>query len=208
MAEEAPTAAPAAPAPTKAPKKKRQSTNKDGTSLPKLIVAVIADSKDRKGTSLAAVKKSLGVKGIDVVKCNKRINSSVARMVTKGILVQTKGSGASGSFKIAKKEAAPKKPKVKAVVKAKKPAVKKSAGKKATTPKKTAKKPAAKKPAAKKAAAKPAKKSSPKKKAAVKKSKPKSPAKAAPKARPAKKPAAKSAKKPAAKKSAAKKGKK
>uniref|UniRef100_A0A3P9Q8B8 Histone H2B n=1 Tax=Poecilia reticulata TaxID=8081 RepID=A0A3P9Q8B8_POERE len=104
MAEEAPAAAPAK-APAKAPKKKSAPRpKKDGPSLPKLIVDAVAESKERKGTSLAALKKVLAGKGVDVSKANKRINTAVTKLVTKGTLSQTKGTGASGSFKLAKKE--------------------------------------------------------------------------------------------------------
>ncbi|KAK7918621.1 hypothetical protein WMY93_009905 [Mugilogobius chulae] len=183
------------------PQKKAAAKKKDaGPGLQKLITAVIAESKERKGVSVAAVKKALAAKGVDVAKSNKRINTALVKMVSSGAVSQTKGTGASGSFKLAKKEAKPKK----AAAKAKKPAVKK-----ATTPKKKAvKKPkspakkAAKKPAKspKKAAKKPAK--SPKKAA---KKPAKSPKKAA-----VKKPKAvkKSPKKAPAKKAAPKKAKK
>uniref|UniRef100_A0A087YI43 H15 domain-containing protein n=1 Tax=Poecilia formosa TaxID=48698 RepID=A0A087YI43_POEFO len=176
MAEEAPAAV---KAPAKAPKKKSAPrAKKDGPSLSKLIVAAVADSKERKGVSLAALKKVLAGKGVDVAKANKRINTAVTKLVTGGTLSQTKGTGASGSFKLAKKEPKAAKP-AKKVVKKKAPAkAKKPAAKKASTPKK---------PAAKKAAA--AAKKSPKKAPAKK-------AAAAAKAKkaPAKKPAAKKAK--------------
>ncbi|CAL9698340.1 unnamed protein product [Knipowitschia caucasica] len=195
MAETAPAPAPAK---AKAPKKKAAAKKSDGPSLPKLITAAIAESKERKGVSMAAVKKALAAKGVDVVKANKRINNALKKMVVSGAVSQTKGTGASGSFKLATKEAKPKTVKKKAPAKAKKPAAKK-----ATTPKKKAvKKPAAKKPKspAKKAAKKPAK--SPKK---VAKKPAKSPKKAAPKKPKAVK---KSPKKAAAKKAAPKKAKK
>ncbi|KAK2882323.1 hypothetical protein Q8A73_022833 [Channa argus] len=217
MAEEAPaqaaapTAAAPGKAPAKSPKKKAASRpKKEGPSLPKLIVSAVAESKERKGTSLAALKKLLAAKGVDVTKANKRINITVTKLVTQGTLTQTKGTGASGSFKIAKKEPKAAKPakkvvKKKAPVKAKKPSTKKPAA---------AKKPkaaAAKKPAAAKKSPKKVKKPA----AAVKKSA-KSPKKAAksPKKVPKKAPAAKKAPvkkaakpaaKPKAKKAAAKK---
>ncbi|XP_034539526.1 uncharacterized protein LOC117812725 [Notolabrus celidotus] len=200
--EEAPAAAPAK-APAKSPKKKTAARpKKDGPTIPKLIVAAVADSKERKGTSLSAIKKVLAVKGVDVGKANKRINTAVTKLVTKGVLSQTKGTGASGSFKLTKKE--PKAPKPKKVVKKAPVKAKKPAAKKATPKKKAAvKKVAAKKATPKKAAAKKA----PVKKAAAKKpAAKKSPAKkAAPKKVAAKKPAAKKA---PAKKAAAKKTKK
>lgn len=213
MAEEAP-----APAPTKVTKKRSAPLRKkDGLSIPNLITSAVAESKDRKGLSLTAIKRVLKEKGIDVPKLNKRINIIVVRMVTKGILQQTSGLGATGSFKLAKdntkklQTAGKKSPS-----KPRKPAAKKPAAKKPV-----AKKPAAKKPAAKKAAKKPAaKKSTPKK--SPKKIKVKKMIKVSPK-KPTKKPAAKkvtkkttpkkvvkrtAVQKTAAKKSAAKKGKK
>uniref|UniRef100_A0A3Q1GQL2 H15 domain-containing protein n=1 Tax=Acanthochromis polyacanthus TaxID=80966 RepID=A0A3Q1GQL2_9TELE len=130
--------------------KKASRPKKDGPSFPKLIVAAVVESKKRKGVSLAAIKKS-----------NKRINTALTKLVTKGVLTQTKGTGASGSFKLAKKEPKVSKP-VKKVAKKKAP-IKKAAPKKAVkkTPKKSPKKPkavvkkpkaAVKKPKAKKAA--------------------------------------------------------
>ncbi|KAM9364719.1 uncharacterized protein KZ484_010885 [Pholidichthys leucotaenia] len=117
-----------------------------------------------------------------------------------GTLSQTKGTGASGSFKVAKAESKAKKPAKKAPAKAKKPAAKKPAAakkpkaagaKKAAATKKSLKK--AKKPAAAKKAPK-----SPKKAA-------KSPKKVAKKAPAAKKAAPKKAAKAKAKKAAPKK---
>ncbi|KAK5618901.1 hypothetical protein CRENBAI_008471 [Crenichthys baileyi] len=129
-----------------------QTSRQHDGSLPNLIVAAVAESKERKGVSLAAVKKVLAGKGVDVSKANKRINTAVTTLVTKGTLSQTKGTGASGSFKLAKKEPKAAKPvkklvKKKAPVKAKKPAAKKTTAAKKTPVKKAA----AKKPAAKKA---------------------------------------------------------
>ncbi|XP_067832391.1 histone H1.3-like [Heptranchias perlo] len=112
--------APPAAAQTNAPKKKK-AVHRPKTAGPKLgeqILKIVADCKDRKGISLAAIKK-------------------------------IKGTGASGSFRVAKKEAqekvgkkkkaAVKKPKTPKPVKAKakkvqkpsaKPKPKKAAGKK------------------------------------------------------------------------------
>uniref|UniRef100_A0A8P4KA22 H15 domain-containing protein n=1 Tax=Dicentrarchus labrax TaxID=13489 RepID=A0A8P4KA22_DICLA len=100
MAEEAPAAAPAK-APAKAPKKKSAPRpKKDGPTLPKLIISAVTESKERKGLSLAGLKKVLAGKGVDVAKANKRINTAVTKLVTKGTLAQTSGTGASGSFKL------------------------------------------------------------------------------------------------------------
>uniref|UniRef100_A0A3Q3G4J0 H15 domain-containing protein n=1 Tax=Labrus bergylta TaxID=56723 RepID=A0A3Q3G4J0_9LABR len=91
---------------TKLKRKKKEEKNIlfTGPTLPKLILSTVAESKEHKGVSLSAVKKALAAKGVDVSKANKRINTAVIKLVTKGTLSQTKGSGASGSFKLAKKE--------------------------------------------------------------------------------------------------------
>uniref|UniRef100_A0A3Q3GI38 H15 domain-containing protein n=1 Tax=Labrus bergylta TaxID=56723 RepID=A0A3Q3GI38_9LABR len=168
-------------------KKAAPKPKSDGPPLPTLIISAVSESKERKGVSLSAVKKALAAKGVDVVK-----------LVTNGTLAQTKGSGASGSFKLAKKEPKAAKPAAKKVAKkapakAKKPAAKKATPKK-TPVKKSPKKVAAKKTPVKKATKKPAAKSP--KKAAPKKAVKKTPVKKTP------------TKKTAAKKTAAKKAKK
>ncbi|XP_073799538.1 histone H1-like [Danio rerio] len=155
MAETAPAAPPA-----KAPKKKAASKpKKAGPNVRDLIVKTVTASKERHGVSLAALKKALSAGGYDVEKNNSRVKIAVKALVTNGTLVQTKGTGASGSFKLNKKQAEPKKKPAakKTAVKAKKPAAKKSpkkvkkpaAAKKATKSPKKAKKPAAAKKATK-----------------------------------------------------------
>ncbi|XP_035695220.1 late histone H1-like [Branchiostoma floridae] len=150
-----------------------------------MITAAIESLKERNGSSFAAIKKYVAANyKFDVEKQGHVLKRSLKSMVVGGTLIQTKGTGASGSFKIsvaAKKAAKPKKPKVKKAAKPKKPKVKKAAKPKKPKAKKSPKK--AKKPAAKKA--------KPAKKPAAKKAKP---AKKA-----AKKPAKKAAKKPAKK---------
>ncbi len=178
MAETAP-----AP-PAKAPKKKSAAkAKKAGPSVGDLIVKAVSASKERSGVSLAALKKALAAGGYDVEKKNSRVKLAIKSLVTKGTLVQVKGTGASGSFKLSKKQTETKK----VAPKAKKPAAKKpkSAAAKKPAAKKSPKK--AKKPAA--AAAKKATKSPKKAK------KPAAPKKAAKSPKKAKKPAA--AKKPA-----------
>lgn len=159
MAEEAPALATSAPARKKRPSGQRK---KDGNTLPKMMLAVFADSKERKGTSVTLMKKRLREMGVDTTKANKRINLTLARMLMKGVIVQLKGIGASGSYKLAKKETGrkPRRSVKKSPVKARKaPSAKRSPAKKTTRAKSPTRKPR-KKPAAKKAAAK---KSSPKK---------------------------------------------
>ncbi|XP_038302608.1 histone H1.2-like [Canis lupus familiaris] len=150
--------APAAPPPPrpnptqKTPVKKAHKTTgaakrkASGPPVSELITKAVAASKERSGVSLAALKKALAAAGYDVEKNNSRIKLGLKSLVSKGTLVQTKGTGASGSFKLNKKaasgEAKPKarkagaaKPK-RAAGTAKKP--KKAAG--TGTPKKSAKK--------------------------------------------------------------------
>ena len=147
MAETAPAAA---AAPVKATKKKAPRAKKTGPSVAELIVKAISASKEKKGVSLAALKKALAAGGYDVEKNNSRVKLAIKSLVTKETLVQIKGTGASGSFKLNKKQAEEKKKPVKKVApKAKKPAAKKPVA--AKKPKKAvAKKPAAAKKSPKK----------------------------------------------------------
>ena len=120
-------------------KAKKPAKKADHPPVASMVNAAITNLKDRKGSSLAAIKKYIAANyKVDVVKLAPFIRRYLKKAVADGKLSQTKGSGASGSFKIgtkAKEEKKAKKPK------AKKPAAKKAAKK---TPKK-AKKPAAKK---------------------------------------------------------------
>merc|ERR1711890_58530 len=114
------------------------------SSLPPTSVmgqAAIGALKERKGSSLVAIKKYIATNyKVDPVKHSHFIKKALTNGVEKKILLQVKGVGASGSFKLAKVEK----------VKPKKKAVK---------PKKSAKKSAKpKKPVAKKASKAPAKK--------------------------------------------------
>ena len=172
---------------------KKTATKKpaDHPTFAVMIAAAIAELKERKGSSRQAIEKYVAANYKVGPKYTGPLKQALKKGVEKGTLVQTKGVGASGSFKIAKPEPE------------KKPAVKKPAAKKATTKKVTkktptkkapAKKTATKKPAAKKAATKkaPAKKAaSPKKKAPAKKAAGKVTKKAAPKKKPAAKKTAK-----------------
>jgi histone H1/5 len=182
MSDTVVAAAPAA-SPAKAPKAKKPRAPK-GTAkkvIPthpptaQMVNAAIKNLKERGGSSLQAIKKYIAATyKIDAEKLAPFIRKYLKSAVTAGKLVQTKGKGASGSFKLSQAVAAPKKEKK--VVKPKKAAGEKKAkspkkvkvaAKKPKSPKKEkkpkavakpktpkAKKPAAKKPAAKKTAAK------------------------------------------------------
>merc|ERR1712226_1447327 len=105
-----------------------------------MIVAAIKGLADRKGASTVAIKKYIAANNkVDIVKLSPFIKKALKSMVEKKALVQTKGTGASGRFKLseATKKPAAKKPAAKAKP-AKKAAAKKPAAKK--SPKKAAKK--------------------------------------------------------------------
>uniref|UniRef100_A0A8C1VIN2 Uncharacterized protein n=1 Tax=Cyprinus carpio TaxID=7962 RepID=A0A8C1VIN2_CYPCA len=89
-------------------------------------------TKNRGGVSLVALKKTLAASGYDVVRNNSRVKLAAKRLAS-GRLIQTKGTGASGSFKIGSKAATkPSKPKAKRAKRktAKKPAEAKKSPKK------------------------------------------------------------------------------
>lgn len=159
---------------------KKKSAPKKPAEHPKyieMIVAAVGALKERKGSSRQAILKYIQANYKVTDGANVHVKLALKRGVASGALVQAKGTGASGSFKL---------PVAKKVKVAKKPAAKKPAAKKAVAKKSTPKKKAA------------AKKSTPKK--AKKAVKPKSSAKKA-SAKKAKKPVKKAAaKKPAAKK--------
>ncbi|XP_030045373.1 histone H1-like isoform X2 [Microcaecilia unicolor] len=207
MAETAPaaTAAPtAAPGAAKKKVKKPAGAAKarkssSGPSVSELIVKAVSASKERSGMSLAALKKALAASGYDVEKNNSRLKLAVKSLVSKGSLLQTKGSGASGSFKLNKKPESTKK----SAPKSNKPAVKKPKKGASVGVKKSPKRAKKQSAAATKKVAK-----SPKKPKAVKAKKvAKSPAKAPKAVKPkkvAKSPAKTKAVKPKMKKSPAK----
>ncbi|XP_068929777.1 histone H1.4-like [Petaurus breviceps papuanus] len=164
MAEAAPATS-AEPSPTTTPAPGPESADKAltkkakrggrpkalGAPVSELITNAVAASTERNGVSLVALKKILAASGYDVEKNNSRIKLGLKNLVSKGTLVQTKGTGASGSFRLNKKASlgetknkAKKSPSLKAKKSAKKP--KKAPGsvtvRSVKTPKKT-KKPAA-----------------------------------------------------------------
>ena len=165
---------------TKVKKVAKPSTHPKFTEM---ITAAVTTLADKKGSSLISIKKYiLATYKVEEKTVSTFAKTNIKRMVVAGALKQVKGTGASGSFKLAEK-----------------PKVKKAAKKEAKSPKKAAKSPKKATKSPKKAAKSPKKAA---KKTAVKKAA--KPAKKAAKS-PAKKPVAKKAKKPAAKKTAAKK---
>lgn len=127
-------------------KKPKTKPNHPPTS--EMVNNAIQNLKERSGSSLQAIKKYISANyKIDADKLSPFIKKYLKSAVTGGQLVQTKGKGASGSFKLSKP------PKAKATgEKTKKPAA--SPAKKAVKPKKATAKPKAsgekKVPAAKK----------------------------------------------------------
>ncbi|CAL1302165.1 unnamed protein product [Larinioides sclopetarius] len=166
MSEE--TAAVAATPAAATPKKKAKSGAVKSKANPpthpkvsEMVVKSITTLKERGGSSLQAIKKHISSQyKVDIDRLTPFIKKYLKSAVAAGTLVQTKGKGANGSFKLS------------------------ASGQKTKEPKKTVKKKKAKAPAKK--TAKPKEKAEKKKKPAAKKStggtkkvaKPKSPKKA------------------------------
>uniref|UniRef100_UPI00358E9397 histone H1.11L-like n=1 Tax=Myxine glutinosa TaxID=7769 RepID=UPI00358E9397 len=118
MSETVPEMSETAPVPaalsTSAPSVKR-GKNKPGASktskrtdgtLSEKVLKVVGSSKERNGMSLVALKKSLGADGYNLHRNSVRVNTAVKRLLASGKLVQTRGTGAAGSFKLHKEKSA------------------------------------------------------------------------------------------------------
>lgn len=188
MVETAPVQIAVAPAPAKAPKVKKPASKPTHPPTAQLVIGAIKALQERSGSSFQAIKKFIAEHDkLDADKLSPFIKKFLKKATASGNLIQTRGKGASGSFKLS---AASLKPKAE---KKKKPVAKKAAGVKKVGGAKKAAKPKAKK------TDKPKKKLAPKQKSLKpSKSKPKAPK---PKKAQAKKPvtAAKKAAKPATK---------
>ena len=161
-------AAASAPSPKKTQTKKKAAPKKpaDHPKYIDMIVAAIVALKERNGSSRQAIVKYIKANYKVGDNADVHIKQALKRGVVAGTLIQAKGTGASGSFKVVKKPAAPAKkptkPKTKTTKKVnktptkKKPASKASKAKKPSSAKKTTtkKKPATKKPATKKSVTK------------------------------------------------------
>lgn len=150
------------PAAASAPAKKAPKKPAAHPMYKEMIAAAIKALANKSGSSKQAISKYISANYKVGDRHEVHLKSALLRGIAGGALVKKSGTGCSGSFKLAKPVAAPKKK----VAPKKKPAAPKK--KKATTPKK---KVAPKKKAAtpKKKAAAPKKKATPKKKAAPKK---------------------------------------
>ncbi|XP_029156459.1 late histone H1-like [Nylanderia fulva] len=138
------------PTPAKKTNKSKAKSQEKKASRPatsEMVTTAIKELKDQKGSSLQAIKKYIvATYKVDGEKVAPFIRRYLKAAVSSGTVVQTKGKGASGSFKLSTDNS---KPKAKAKVKrAVKPAAKKDKIEKTTTTRKPV---AAKKPAAKKA---------------------------------------------------------
>lgn len=134
-----------APAPAKKAAPKKAKAPAAHPKYSEMVGQAITALKERGGSSRQAILKYI-LKNFKVGDNVNAINSHLKMALRAGVknnsLKQSKGTGASGSFKVGEvKKAA--KPKVKKAVKPKKPAAKKP--KKAKTPKKAPAKKAAKK---------------------------------------------------------------
>ncbi len=155
------SAATASPKKGQAKKKVAAKKPADHPKYIEMISAAITALKERNGSSRQAITKFVKANYKVGDSCESHLKLALKRGVASGALLQPKGTGASGSFKVKKVESK-KKP-------AKKPATKKAAAPKKKTA--VAKKPTAKKTTPKKTAAKkkPATKKTPVKKATPKK---------------------------------------
>ena len=113
-----------------------------------MIKAAILALKERTGSSRQAIVKYIKENYKVGDNAGVHVRTALKKMLTAKLLVQTKGTGASGSYKLSEVAKKAPKPKEKVLSK-KKPAAKEPKKKPATKDPK--KKPAAKKPAAKKA---------------------------------------------------------
>ncbi|NXF27045.1 H101 protein, partial [Rhodinocichla rosea] len=124
-----------------------------GPSVTKLVTRAVSTPKERKELSLATLRKALAVGGYKEEENKSHIKLGPKSLISNGTLVQTKGIGASGSFKLNKKpgDTKEKATKKRTAAKPKKPVAKKTTSlakkpKKVAMVKKSHKK--AKKPAA------------------------------------------------------------
>ncbi|MCP4985742.1 MAG: histone H1/H5 family protein [Colwellia sp.] len=73
-----------------------------------MVLAAVTALKDRKGTSLSAIKKYLSsTYKVDTDRTAIFIRRYLKKAVTDGVLVQVKGNGAAGSFKLPSAEKKP-----------------------------------------------------------------------------------------------------
>lgn len=129
----------ATPKKVKTAKPKKPKASPQHPKVAEMVNTAISFLKDRKGSSLQAIKKYIASQyKVDVQKISPKINKYLKNSVESGTLIQTKGKGASGSFIMAshtKEKAKPKSaaPKTKKADKPKKASVTKSSKESETT---------------------------------------------------------------------------
>ncbi|NXV57153.1 H101 protein, partial [Molothrus ater] len=98
-----------------------------GPSVTKLLTRAVSAPKEHKELSLAMLRKALAADGCDEEENKSHIKLGPKSLASNGALVQTKGTGASGSFKLNKKtgETKEKATKKRTAAKPKNPAAKK-----------------------------------------------------------------------------------
>ncbi|XP_036053988.1 spermatid-specific linker histone H1-like protein [Onychomys torridus] len=74
-------------------------------SMSKVILRAVADKGTHRRVSLAALKKAVSITGYDMAHNSWRFKRAVENLVKKGMLKQVTGKGASGSFRLGKKQA-------------------------------------------------------------------------------------------------------
>lgn len=118
----------------------------DVPSYKKMVSEAILALKERGGSSRQAILKyNVAKYDLDEKKANTHVKLALKKNVEAGILTQVKGTGASGSFKIAKKEPSSTVATKKPITKKKQPAQKVKTPKKKVTKKEKKKTPTPKK---------------------------------------------------------------
>uniref|UniRef100_H3CB45 H15 domain-containing protein n=1 Tax=Tetraodon nigroviridis TaxID=99883 RepID=H3CB45_TETNG len=87
-------------APRNMPTQKAPRARTLGSAISQLIIQTIAASNDRSGMALPTLKKVLAATGYNVKKNQDRVRVAVKSLVKEGVLVQTRGFGASAAYKI------------------------------------------------------------------------------------------------------------
>lgn len=123
-----------------APKAKKVKVSASHPPIFEMIKDAIASSKDRKGTSLAVIKKYVASHyKVDIKRIAPHLRRAIVHGIDNGVLVRVanKGTGASGSFKLANKVVEGKVPKAAKVKKGKPKKVSPKSASTGTVPKKT-----------------------------------------------------------------------
>lgn len=74
-------------------------------TMSKVILRAVADKGEHSRVSLAALKKAVSITGYNMAQNTWRFKLVLQNLVKKGMLKQVTGKGASGSFRLGKKQA-------------------------------------------------------------------------------------------------------